>query len=238
VLGAARFALNVLPGKTYEAIDLLAYLSSRPEAEVGAGDYLVVSNIRDEQLYYARADLEKTRPVIVVGLDDETNLYRIFTQYRLKQAYSWKKGEEPMPTMVRPLGAFLHFRAPPPPALMNRTYAQFGLTPKSFRWVAADPLAAVRGLTGVLREAMIGEQGCLKCHAFKGVGAKAHHVRALDGKPHGAFALGLDEYPVDVLRRFLFDQAAVARSFDVDPLPLPPEAARAVFELVTQVAGK
>ena len=227
------FELSPLAGKTYEAIDLLSYLATLPESEIGSGDFLVTTNIRGEQQYFSREDLERTRPVLVVGLDDEPNLYRVFTQYRLKRAYSWKKGEEPMPTMIRPLGAFLHFRSAPPPHLRNKSYAPFGLTARSFRWVRADPLGAVRGLTGDLREAMLGEQGCLKCHTFRGVGARSHHVLAADGAPYGAFGLPLEEYPVDVLRRFLFEQDAVAESFGVFPLRVAPSAVNALFDLVT-----
>jgi acetyl esterase/lipase len=231
MLAKTKFELNILPGKTYEAIDLLDYLASRPESEVGKGDFLVVSNIRDERLYFSREDLVKTRPVIVVGMDDETNLFRIFTHYRLKQEYSWKPGPAP-PMMIRPLGAFLHFRTSPPPALQNRSYAQISLTPKSFHWVEHDPLATVRDLDGPVRETMIGREGCVKCHGFRGVDARAHHALALDGKPHGAFALHLEEYPADVLRRFLFEQEAVARGFDVEPLRVDPAVARRIFELV------
>jgi hypothetical protein len=228
------YELSPWPGKTYQAIDLLDWLKKRSESEVGKGDWLVVSNLRGEQQYFSREVLEQTRPVIVVGLDDEDNLYRIFTFYRLKRAYSWIKGEEPMPMMIRPLGAFLHFRAPPPAELRNKTYAPFGLDPTSFHWVEVDPLAPARGLTGELREAMIGEQGCLKCHKFRGAGARAHHVLAVDGKPYGAFGLPLEEYPTDVLRRFLFEQDAVAKSFDVLPLRVPKDAATQLFDMVTR----
>lgn len=227
MFGRWPFELDSLPGKTYEAIDLLSYLPDR-------GNYLIVTNIRGEQLYFSREDLEATKPVIVVGMDDETNLNRLFTPYRLKIDYSWKKSEQPMPMMVRPLGAFLHFRSPPPAHLRNKSYAPYGLTSKSFRWVDTDPLAPVRDLTGDLRDAVLGEQGCLKCHSFRGAGARAHHVRASDGKPHGAFALPLEEYPTEVLRRFLFEQDAVAKSFDVAPLRVEPTTARALFDLVTR----
>src|SRR4029079_15277068 len=98
--------------------------------------------------------------------------------------------------------------------------AQFGISSKSFRWVKNDPLGPVRDLEGPVREAMIGSQGCMKCHEFRGVGAKAHHVLAIDAKPYGAFGLSLEEYPKEVLRRFLFEQDAVAKSFDVAPLRL------------------
>jgi hypothetical protein len=234
LLGGRTFELSPWPGKTYQAIDLLDYLAGRPEAEVGRGHWLLVSNLRGETQYFSRDVLEKVRPVIVVGLDDEDNLYRLFTFYRLKRAYSWIKGEEPMPMMIRPLGAFLHFQTPPPADLRNATYAPFGLDATSFHWVDKDPLGPVRSLAGGLREAMIGEQGCLKCHEFRGVGARAHHVLAASGKPYGAFGLPLEEYPTDVLRRFLFEQDAVAKSFDVVPLRVDQAVAAQLFDLVTR----
>ncbi len=226
------YELYPLPGKTYQAIDLLDYLARRPESEVGKGNWLVVSNIRGETQYFTREVLEKTRPVIVVGLDDEDNLYRVFTAYRLNRAYSWIKGEEPMPVMIRPVGAFLHFRTSLPEDLRNATFAPFGLDATSFHWVDHDPLAPVRSLTGGLREAMIGTQGCLKCHAFRGAGARSHHVLADSGKPYGAFALPLEEYPTEVLRRFLFEQEMVASSFGVAPLPVDYDVATQLFDMV------
>jgi hypothetical protein len=221
-------------GKTYQAIDLLGYLAGRRESDVGKGDWLVVSNLRGEQQYFPREVLEKTRPVIVIGLDDEDNLYRLATFYRLKRAYSWIKGQQPMPMMIRPLGAFLYFQTPPPADVSNKTYAPFGLGATSFHWVETDPLAPMRSLSGGLREAMIGEQGCLKCHKFRGVGARAHHALAASGKPHGAFGLPLEEYPTDVLRRFLFEQDAVAKSFDVVPLRVEKNTARQLLDMVNR----
>jgi acetyl esterase/lipase len=232
IFGTMPYVLSPLPGNTYQAIDLLDYLAGRPESEVGTGNWLIVSNIRGESEYFARKMLEKARPLIVVGLDDEDNLYRVFTSYRLKRAYSWIKGEEPMPTMIRPLGAFLHFRTPLPEDLGNATFAPFGLDATSFHWVDEDPLAPVRPLRGELREAMIGKQGCLKCHAFRGAGARAHHTLADSGKPYGAFALPLEEYPTDVLRRFLFEQEKVANDFGVVPLPVEPIIAGQLFDVV------
>jgi hypothetical protein len=99
--------------------------------------------------------------------------------------------------------------------------------------VENDPLAPLRSLTGGLRETMIGEQGCLKCHAFRGVGARAHHALALDGKSYGAFGLPLEEYPTDVLRRFLFEQDAVAKIFDVKPLRVEKTIAGQILDMVT-----
>jgi hypothetical protein len=232
LFGPMPYELYPLPGKTYQAIDLLDYLARRPASEVGKGNWLVVSNMRGESQYFTREVLEKTRPVIVVGLDDEDNLYRVFDFYRLNRAYSWIKGEEPMPMMIRPLGAFLHFPTPPPDDVRNATFAPFGLDATSFHWVEQDPLAPVRSLTGGLREAMIGTQGCLKCHAFRGAGARSHHALAESGKPYGAYALPLEEYPTDVLRRFLFEQDKVAESFGVVPIPVEQSVARQLFDVV------
>ena len=230
------YVLHQLPGKTYEAIDVAAWLASRPESEVGKGDWLVVTNLRDEKLYYTRSEIETLRPRLVVGLDDETNLYRLFGYYRLEQDYTFKTplgtGQRPMPLMIRPLGAFLHFPTPVPPELVNKTYAPFSLTAKSFRWQEQDPLAAVRDVPPAVLATLSGEQGCLKCHSWRGVGSRAHHLLSSDGKPYGAYALPLEEYPEAVLRRFLFEQEAVAKSFDVSPLMVPKPIADELYALV------
>ncbi|APR82800.1 Lysophospholipase L1 [Minicystis rosea] len=230
--GEEKSTLYPYAGKTYQAINLLDYLAKRPASDVGEGDWLVVSNLRGEQQYFSREMLKKTQPVIVVGLDDEDNLNRLFTFYRMKLAYSWIKSDEQLPTMIRPIGAFMHFRTPLPAALRNKTYAPFGLDATSFHWVKDDPLAPLRSLTGGLREAVIGEQGCVTCHKVRGAGARAHHALALDAKPHGAFGLPLEEYPADVLHRFLFEQDAVAKSFGVKPLRVEKTVAQQIFDLV------
>ena len=140
--------------------------------------------------------------------------------------------------MIRPLGAFLYFRTPLPENLSNKTFASFGLDATSFHWVKTDPLAPMRSLSQGVREAMIGEQGCLSCHKFRGIGARAHHTLAASGKPYGAFALPLEEYPTDVLRRFLFEQDAVAESFGVTPLPVEKNAGRQLLAMVTREKNK
>jgi hypothetical protein len=231
--GGVSFDRFPLPGKTYQAIDLLGYLAGRPKSEVGEGDWLLVSNLRDEQEYFSREMLMKTEPVIVVGLDDEDNLNRLLMFYRMNCAYSWIKSDERLPLMARPLGAFLYFRTPLPADERNKTFAPYGLAATSFHWVKNDPLAPVRALGDGLKETLIGEQGCLTCHTFRGAGSRAHHVLASDGKPHGAFGLALEDYPSDVLWRFLFEQDAVAKSFGVKPLLVEKTAARQLYDLVS-----
>lgn len=222
--------IAALPARDYKAIPLDAYLASRPEAEVGTGEHLVITNMRGERLYLTRAELLERKPVLVIGLDDERNLYRLASAYQLKRAYSWRP--ETPPAMIRPVGPFLFFPEGAPPDLND--LAAFGLTPRSFRFVKDDPLAVVLGLSPELRDTLAGRDGCLHCHSFRGAGARASHVRASDGKPDGGIALPLDQYTPDVLRRFLFEQEAVAASFGVDALPLPAPAATALYELVTR----
>jgi hypothetical protein len=230
------YELHALAGKEYKAIPLGAYLASRArdgEEELSRGDHLVVTNIRGEQLHLTRADIERHAPVLVIGIDDERNLYRLFTWYRLEREYSWKPGDAPSPpTMIRPAGPFLFFPRGAPEHLRNATLAPYGLTPASFRFVEQDPLAPFRGLNKELREALIGREGCLTCHTLRGTGARSHHVRAIDGKPHGGFALALEDYPSEVLHRFLFEQDTVATSFGVGPLHIEEHTANAIEALV------
>lgn len=235
VFQGVTYELHVLPGKEYKAIPLRAYFDARSPDELGRGEHLVITNIRGEQTYLTRADLAQHEPVIVIGVDDERNLYRLFTWYRLKREYSWKPGDAPSPpTMIRPTGPFLFFPGGAPARLRTATLAPYGLTTTSFRFTEKDPLAAARASRPVLREALIGREGCLTCHALRGEGARAHHVRAADGKPHGGFALPLEEYPPDVLHRFLFEQKTVAEGFGVGPLEVSEPVAHAIEDLVAR----
>jgi hypothetical protein len=231
IFGDALYELHPWPFATYESLSVRAWLASRPASEVGTGDHLIVRNVRGEQLYLERKDIEREDPRIVIGIDGERNLFRMFTSYRMKLEYSWKPSEAPMPLLVRPVGPFLFFPYGAPQHLRDTTTASFGLTPDGFHLQKDDSLAAVRALSPELREALLGGDGCLKCHSLRGTGAHAHHLRASDGKPQGGHALAIDEYPPDVLRRFLFQQTAVAESFGVEPLPIAEPVARALFAL-------
>jgi hypothetical protein len=68
---------------------------------------------------------------------------------------------------------------------------------------------------------------------LRGAGARAHHVRASDGRAHGGHAKPLEEYPRPVLERFLFHQEEVAATLGVAPLLVPEPAARALLALAT-----
>jgi acetyl esterase/lipase len=233
------YELKPWPGTAYHAVDLLEYLERQATETAGKGDHLVVTNLRDERLFLSRKDLLRHRPRIVVGLDDERNLYRLFASYRMNRQYSWvDKADLLPPKMIRPVGAFLYFPGEVPKALWNGTFASFALTPLSFRWQHEDPLAAVRDLPNDVFAVLTGPSGCLYCHAFRGSGARSHHLTAERAQPFGAFALALEEYPPTVLHDFLFDQERVAKLFGVNPLKVDEPRARALYALVQAERAK
>jgi hypothetical protein len=156
----------------------------------------------------------------------------------MQRLYSWVDEPVQPPTMIRPVGAFLHFPVDIPRTLWNGSYAAFGLSPASFRWQSTDPLAPIRDLPARLQVVLTGPSGCLTCHAFRGAGARSHHVTAERGEPAGAFALALEEYPAKVLQDFLFDQDRVAGMFGVKPLPVKPAEAKELVTLVDRERQK
>ncbi len=234
--GSAAYELRPWPGETVATVDLLDLLEARGPA-AGTGEHVVVTNARGETLHVTMRDVRRRRPEIVVGLDDERELFRIVVRYRLKKERSWQPTAQP-PTMVRPLGAFLWFpdeaRADPPSesATKTATDASIALTVGSIRRVEAAPFSHARDLVEPARSVLLGDEGCLACHAYRGAGARAHHVRAADGKPHGGYALGLDAYPPGILERFLRQQERVAAEFGVSPLQVAPDAAAALLSLI------
>ena len=213
--------LEPWPLATYDAIDLADYLRAHPE--LGSGDWIEMVNARGEKVVFRRSEIDRQKPVIVVGVDDDRNLFRLFVTYNVHRTYSWKPETEPRPLMVRHIGAFLYLpRAESDDKQSSpfhvTTLADMALTATSFRVTSKDPLAVARAVPKPLGATLTNEQGCLQCHSLKGNGASAHHLRASDGKVAEAHGLPLEEYPRDVLRRFLFEQEAVAKSFGVAPL--------------------
>jgi hypothetical protein len=238
VFGSVMNELEPWPSATYDAIDLDAYLRAHPET--GQGNWLEVTNARGEKLVLSRDEIRRRKLEIVIGIDDERNLFRMYVTYNVFRTYSWKPETEPRPLLVRNLGAFLHQPGEEPPSSGGWpvvTYSDFALTPESFRVVAQDPWSDARGRgaradarTDKLRATLAGEQGCLQCHAVRGVGGRAHHLRAADGKVAPAFALALEEYPAGVLERFLYDQETVAKGFGVGPLKVDAESAKILLQ--------
>jgi hypothetical protein len=216
VYGEMYRDLEPWPLATYDTIDLADYLRAHPE--LGSGAWVEMTNARGEKVVLERSDIERQKPVIVVGVDDERNLFRLFVTYNVYRTYSWKPETEPRPLMVRHIGAFLYLPGTDASPFRVTTLADMALTATSFRVTNADPLAIARKVPKLLGATLTNEQGCLQCHSLGGNGARAHHLRAADGKVAEAHGLPLEEYPRDVLRRFLFEQEAVAKSFGVAPL--------------------
>src|SRR5439155_14940685 len=120
-----------------DAIDLDAWLKAHPE--LGTGDFVVTENARGEQVVFSRSAIAQKKPEIVIGIDDETNLFRMFVTYNVYRTYSWKPETTKLSLLVRHVGGFIHL---PDGDSLSTTGVDFALTPASFRVVSADPLAA------------------------------------------------------------------------------------------------
>lgn len=226
--------LRAFPLKKYHAIDLLEYLDRLPPEQAGSGEHIVLTNVRGEKIYWRRSEIAPYRPQLVIGIDDERNLFRLAVFYQHKLEYSWKPQRPPL--MARPLGAFVHFEREPPPALRPDTGAMYALTPQAFRRYDADPLASVKALPGPVRDVLTTTNRCLSCHSFQGAGARSGHVTAAGGAAHGGFALPLESYPETAWRRFIFDPAAASALIGVRPNPVPAQTAQLLYDTVLAAA--
>jgi len=230
--GPAKHELLELALDNFHAIRLFDYLDSAPEDEVGRGEFLVMTNVRNEVQIWRREDIEPYDPVIVVGVDDERNLFRLAMFYRMFREYSWKETPPP-PVMARPVGGFIHFLEEPPPELQPRVWHS-GVTIDSLKLVEQNPLEPVSDLPRVVYETLTHRNGCIYCHEFRGIGPRSHHNLAATGKPHGGFALPLEQYPDEVLRTFIFDQEAVAKQMGATPNVIVKEARTQFHDLIVR----
>jgi acetyl esterase/lipase len=216
----------------FRAVDLFELLEHLGTERTGSGDWLQTTNVRGEKLFWKLDEMRPYRPVVVIGLDDEQELFRVTSFYLAKREYSWVEPEGLLPPMARSLGAFIYFLKPPPDKFYPRYQAQFALTLDSFRLLDSDPLQVLRNLDPALRQLVIVDNGCVSCHAFRGVGAKAHHLTAVAAEPHGGYALPLVSYAPDVWKNFIFDQRAVAELIGVSPNVLPDALGKQLYRLV------
>jgi arylformamidase len=228
----ARFELRSYPLREFHAIPLSRFLDSQPRERIGEGDYLVLTNARREKVFWRLSDIAPYEPVIVIGLDDERNLFRLSSFYRNKLAYSWK--DEKPALSVRSLGAFMYFLKPPSDGVVSSTTAMYSLTSESFRRVRQDPLAVIADLPQDVREAVYFRNACVSCHGFRGTDVRSGHVKARDGTPQGGFALPLESYPPEVWRQFMFDNHKSAAAVGVRPNPVAEPAARKLFDIVVK----
>jgi acetyl esterase/lipase len=218
----------------YDAIDLFALLDAMGSERVGSGRWLVLTNLRHER---AVLDLELLRPYeprVVIGLDGERNLFRVVDLYQTQRRYSWRESKPDPWILTRSAGAFIYFALPPPASVITNTSGLFGLTPESFQLTDSDPLAPLSDLEEVDRNLLVRDKACVSCHQFRGVGARAGHIRASDGELVGGFALPLEEYPPEVWRRYCFEQKEVATELGVRAVGLSPEWQQRLFDLVVR----
>lgn len=229
-VGSRRRARAWAP-KEFHALDLYEYLDARG-TEVGSGSWLTITNVQMEKLYLDLDAIRPYQPVVVIGVDSIRNLFTVTDLVWAERAYSWREDDPRPPPSARPMGAFLYFLKPPASPLLPPTFAQFSLVEKSFARTETDPLAPLRDLSPELQAVMTVKNGCIHCHRFRDVGTNAGHLRAVDAEFQGGFALPLTKYPPEVWRRFVFDQAAVARIIGVSPNVVPEPAASQLYELV------
>lgn len=226
----SRFELSSYPLREFHAIPLSRFLDAQPRGKIGGGDYVVLTNARREKVFWRLGDIAPYDPVVVIGLDDERNLFRLSTFYRNKLAYSWKDEKPAM--SVRSLGAFIYFLKEPPAGFVSSTTAMYSLTIDSFRRVAQDPLAVIADLPQDVRDAVYFRNACVSCHSFRGSDVRSGHVRARDGEQQGGFALALGSYPPEVWRQFMFDNHKSAAAVGVRPNPVAQPAAQKLHDIV------
>ena len=232
IYGPMKYEMQEWPLERYYAIDLFSYLDSLPKEKVGKGRYLVITNLHDEKQFWDRKQVEPYRPVIVIGIDDEKNLFRFGVFYRALREYSWKLGPRP-PMMARPLGAFIHFQKQPPVELRVQS-SHYALTPESFRLLENDPLGPLKDIPKEVYEVLTYRNGCIYCHTFRGVGSRSHHTLVSTGAPHGGFALPLETYPPDVWKAFIFNQYEVAAKIGASPNDVEENVRQALYDLVVK----
>ena len=225
-------ARRLVRARRYFAVDLFDWLDALGPERAGLGPFLVLSNARGEQAVFRVAEIRPLAPRLVVGIDDERNLFRIVDLYHTLREYSWREERPRFRSMARPLGAFLLFPAEEPRALGSRVFGRYALTPESFRLSETDPWVAIRGLPDDLRAAVTRELGCVACHQLRGAGSRAGHLRARDAALVGGFGLALEDYPAETWRRYVFEQKHVAAEIGATPVPLEGAIAQRLYDLV------
>ncbi len=217
----------------FHAIDLFDLLAA---IGAGAGRWLTLTNVLGERTYFDLERIRPLRPVVVIGIDGERNLFRKVDVHRARREYSWRDDLPPPPFVARPMGAFLYMldrRASRPSTLTH-----FSLEISGFERSDADPLAGLRDVGDEILWTLTGGLGCVGCHSLRGIGSRSGHLRAVDAEPQGGYALPLEEYPVEVWRRFVFQPHEAAELLQAPHPAVRGRAAVLLFELVERTRGR
>lgn len=218
--------------RRFHAVDLYELLDALGPERAGTGRWLTLTNALGQRTYLDLEQIRKWKPVIVIGVDDERNLFTLADIHRARREYSWRDDLPRPPYLARPMGAFLYFLKEPEQSPIGKVLTPFSLTVEAFRRSEEDPLAPLRDLDPELQRVLIHDNACVSCHSVRGVGPRSGHLRASDGEPQGGFALPLEEYPPDVWRRFVFEPAAAAEAIGTSMNPIQGPGAQLLFDLV------
>ena len=208
------YLLKQWPLEKYRGFDLLKYRSQLPLEKQGR--YVSFSNRKGHRFYLDLNRYGRYLPEIVIGLDDETNLYHLTSFYRTKRFNSWEEGG-PSEDMLyaESLGAFIHFRKPVP-AQYELPYLQYSsILFESISFSNQDPYAELSNLTYPTFRVLT--MNCLPCHSVGEIGGAAHHIDSKLGQPQPGYALALTAYSQEVLENFFFNQSATADLIGVNP---------------------
>ncbi len=208
---------------TYKAFDLVAYR----DAVAPGARYITLRNHRNQLIFLDMDIYAQYEPEIVIGLDDEDNLYRLTWFYRTKKMYSWKDDEQK--TSARFMGPVLLFNTLldddlEPPFLLRSAMTLEGIT-----FSNEDPLAKIKTYPEDIQTIVTAQNRCVNCHSFDGFDAYYFHTEALTGKPQGGLALPLVEYSEEVVTAFLYDQETSAAAIGMTPNPMPKDMADQFF---------
>lgn len=218
---------------TYQSIDLVKLLEAMGPAEVGRGDFLVLTNVRGEKAFFPMSRMRALAPRLVIGVDGERNLFRATDLYHTVRRYTWVDVHPDRVDMARPLGAFLFFPgAEPSRAESLPLFGRYALTSDSFALVDGDPRSVLDDLPAEGRRVIAESRQCITCHRVRDVGGRAFHIRARDAKRMGGHALPLERYPEGVWRRFVFEQKTVAEEIGANVVDFEPTEAKALYEMI------
>ena len=224
--------LRQWPLKTFQAIDLLAYRDSHPQLR--GKRYLTTRNKIGQFLSLDLETYAPYKPIIIIGIDHETNLFRLNWFFKTNAQYSWLPAETKPEISVNPLGAFIYFQKALPEELKIAFSIRSKLNFAALKFVETDPLAALSNYSAQVQDIITFRNHCINCHELDGLGGRAHHIIAASGDKQGGHALPLRRYSRDVLKAFLYDQDRVAQIIGVSPNYVSDLQAKALMELLNK----